>query len=357
MFAHAGLSAGEITGLFALWSVVGVVAEVPAGALADRYSRRAALAAAGVLQAGGYALWILIPGLPSFAAGFVCWGVAGALVSGALEALLYDGLAWVGAEAHFPVVLGRVTAASLIAQLPAAAGATLLFLAGGYALAGWVSVGCCLGAAALASRLPEPPRRAAGDEAGGAGYLATLRAGLTQAASRTVVRRLLLVVSLLGGLDALDEYFPLIARHWGVATAVVPLAVLAIPLTGAAGAAVGGRAAWRRRPWVPAVLLGTSGLVLGAAGLWRQPAGLAGLACYYGMYRWVLVVINARLQQAIDGPSRATVTSVAALGTQIATFGLYAAWVLGQVVAIAALALGAALFLARLPATHDDARQ
>jgi hypothetical protein len=105
------------------------------------------------------------------------------------------------------------------------------------------------------------------------------------------------------------------------------------------------------------VLLGTSGLVLGAAGLWQQPAGLAGVACYYGMYRWVLVVINARLQQAIDGPSRATVTSVAALGTQIATFGLYAAWVLGQVVAIAALALGAALFLARLPATHDDARQ
>jgi MFS family permease len=355
LFVHVGLSAGEITGLFALWSVVGVVAEVPAGALADRYSRRGALVAAGALQAGGYALWILIPGLLSFAAGFVCWGMGGALVSGALEALLYDGLASAGAEAHFPAVFGRVTAVSLLAQLPAAAGATLLFSAGGYALAGWVSVGCCLGAAALASRLPEAPRRAEEDEAGGAGYLATLRAGLAEAASRAAVRRLVLAVSLLGGLDALDEYFPLIAHHWGVPTAVVPLAVLAIPLAGAAGAAAGGRPAWRGRPWVPAVMLGTSGLVLGAAGLWRQPAGLAGVACYYGIYRWVLVIINARLQQAIGGPSRATVTSVAALGTQIATFGLYAAWVLGQVVPIAGLVLVAALFLARLPATHDDA--
>jgi hypothetical protein len=254
-------------------------------------------------------------------------------------------------------VFGRVTAASLVAQLPAAAGATLLFSAGGYALAGWISVGCCLDAAALASRLPEPPRWAAEDEEDGAGYLATLRAGLAEAASRAVVRRLLVAVSLLGGLDALDEYFPLLAHHWGVPTAAVPLAVVAIPLTGAAGAAAGGRLAWRRRWWVPAVMLGTSGLVLGAAGLWRQPAGLAGVACYYGMYRWVLVVINARLQRAIDGPSRATVTSVAALCTEIATFGLYGAWVLGGVVPIAALVLIAALFLARPPATHDDARQ
>jgi len=70
-FVHNGLSVNEITGLFAMWSIVGIIAEIPAGALADRYSRRGALVASGLLQAGGYALWILLPGLPAFAGG---WG-------------------------------------------------------------------------------------------------------------------------------------------------------------------------------------------------------------------------------------------------------------------------------------------
>lgn len=120
MFADAGLSDGKISALFVIWSAVGIVAEVPGGALADRFSRRGVLAAGGVLQAGGYALWIALPGFPAFAAGFVSWGLGGALVSGTLEALLYDGLAAVGGEEHYARVHGRVMAVELLAQLPAA---------------------------------------------------------------------------------------------------------------------------------------------------------------------------------------------------------------------------------------------
>ena len=53
MFADNGLSDAEISALFLIWSLVGIVAEVPTGALADRFSRRGALAAGGVLQAVG----------------------------------------------------------------------------------------------------------------------------------------------------------------------------------------------------------------------------------------------------------------------------------------------------------------
>lgn len=326
---------------------MGLLAEVPAGALADRYSRRGALILAGVLQAAGYALWILFPGLVSFAAGFVLWGLGGTLVSGALEALLYDGLAAAGAESHFPAVLGRVTAAGLAAQLPAAAAATVLYSIGGYALAGWVSVGFCLTASALATGLPEPPRQAVPGEEGNEGYLATLRSGLSEAASHPVVRRAVLALALVTGLDTIDEYFPLIAHAWGIATRVVPVAVLGIPLAGAACSAAAGPAR-RLRPRALALVLAASGLVLGAAGAWQQPLGLLGVAFFYGMYRLVLVVINVWVQEAIKGPSRATVTSVAALGTEVATFGLYGAWVLGGVMLVAALTLTLAIFLPRL---------
>ena len=133
-----------------------LVAEVPTGMLADRVPRRAALAAAGVVQGAGFALWLLAPGFPGFAAGFALWAVGGALTSGALEALLFDALTALGAPERFPRLLGRVTSAGLLAQLPAAALATVLFALGGYALAGWVSVGVCLAAAALATGFPEP---------------------------------------------------------------------------------------------------------------------------------------------------------------------------------------------------------
>lgn len=345
LFADAGLSNTEISALFAIWSIAGVLAEVPAGALADRFSRRNTLVAAGVLQGVGYLLWMVWPGFPGFAAGFVLWGLGGALVSGALEALLYDGLAAVGAEASFAGVLGRVTAAGLTAQLPAAGAATVLFRLGGYPLVGWASVACCVLTAALASRLPEPPRGDGADEP--ESYLGTLRAGLREAAARPIVRGAVLTVAVLTGLDALEEYFPLLANDWGVPTALVPLSLLAIPLAGAVGAGMASRA----ERWGSVrlgFLLGAAAFLLGLAGLLGRPVGLVGIALFYGLYRLALVVLNARLQDRIGAASRATVTSVAALGSEITALVLYALWALGGVVPVAVLLSVVAVALPRL---------
>jgi predicted outer membrane lipoprotein len=84
------------------------------------------------------------------------------------------------------------------------------------------------------------------------------------------------------------------------------------------------------------------------AGLLRQPVGIAVVAGCYGVYRAVLVVVGARLQDRIDSRSRATVTSVAGLGTDVASFAIYGAWVLGEVPAVAAVGLLTALTLPHL---------
>jgi MFS family permease len=99
MFTATGLSIAQISGLFAIWSAVALLTEVPSGALADRFSRRSCLVASDVLQAAGYVAWVLLPGFHGFALGFVLWGFGGSLASGAKEALLYDGLAALGAGA------------------------------------------------------------------------------------------------------------------------------------------------------------------------------------------------------------------------------------------------------------------
>ncbi len=336
LFAAHGIDDAGISALLALWSVTAVVAEVPSGALADRFSRRAALVAAGLLQAAAYVLWTALPGVPGFAAGFVVWAVGGALTSGALEALLYDGLAAAGAEQEFARIYGRVCAVELLAPVPTALlGAGLLGF-GGFALVGWASVATCLAAALLAARLPEPPRSGTADD--GPGWAATLRGGVAEVAGRPAVRTAVLLVVLLGGLDAVEEFFPLLARDWGVPDAVNPLVTLGIPLAGAAGAALGGRASAWPRAALGTALAGCGGALLAAAAL-GAPAGLSLVAAGYALYRLVLVVAETRLQEAIEGPARATATSVAGLGVELSALGVFAGYAAAGLVGVAVLVL------------------
>ena len=346
--------------------MIGIVAEVPSGALADRIGRRTALVGGALLAALGFAAWTAVPGQTGFAAGFVLWGLGGALASGAQEALLHDGLAAVGAADRYAQVQGWVGAAGLAAQVPAAGAATVLYVVGGYPLVGWASVGSCLATAVLAARLPEPVRASVGDgsAADGAaadgtasegsaadesytdepGYLATLRIGLVEAVALPAVRRAALAFALLFGLDAFEEYFALIARDLGTTTTWVPTALLAIPVVGALGAAAGGRAERLSGGALAAVLAVAAGvLALATAG--SGPAGLLGLALFDGLTRAVLVVADARLQARIVGPARATVTSVANVVAELAAFAVYGAWVVGGSTGVAVLVAAVALTL------------
>ncbi|MDT7582041.1 MAG: hypothetical protein QOK35_3305 [Pseudonocardiales bacterium] len=313
---------------------------MPSGALADRIGRRTALVVGALLQALGYAVWTAAPGFAGFAAGFVLWGLGGALASGAQEALLHDGLAAVGAADRYAQVQGWVSAMSLAAQVPAAGAATVLFVVGGYPLVGWVSVGSCLGAAVAAARLPEPaaadPSAAESPDDDEPGYLDTLRAGLAEAVTQPAVRGAALAYGLLFGIDAFEEYFALVARDLGVSTVLVPSALLAIPVVGALGAAAGGRAN-RLSGAALAVVLAAAAGVLAVAVAGSRPAGLIGVALFYGLYRMVLVVADARLQARIAGSARATVTSVANVLAELAAFAVYGAWVIGGAAAVSAL--------------------
>jgi hypothetical protein len=225
-------------------------------------------------------------------------------------------------------------------QVPTAAAASVLFAIGGYPLVGWASVAVCLAAAALALRFPEAPRRAvvtAAEDGGDAGDVGLWR-GAVEALRSPALRIAVLAVALLGGLDAMEEYFPLLAGEWGVPTALVPVAVLTTSLAGAAGAALAGRLD-RLPTRVLLGLLGSAAVSLAAAAVWAGPASLAVLGLSYGLYLAVLVVAEARLQHRITGRHRATITSVAGVGIELAGLAVFAAWALGGPMAVAVLML------------------
>lgn len=322
LFSDTGLSVWQISSLFALWSITGVLLEVPSGAWADAVSRRLLLWLGPLLTATGFALWVIVPSYWAFAAGFVLWGAGGALGSGALEALVYDELDRLGAADRYARVMGRARAAGLIGVMAAMGLAGPVFAWGGYPAVGTASVLACLLAAATASRFPEHRTPAEDDD----NWAATLRAGLAEArADRSVVGALLLVPAVTAVWSALDEYTALLVRDFGVPDESVPYLLLLIWAGATAGSLLAG----------PAERLGTAGfagllagaaLALAVGATASSVAGIGLVALAFGGFQLATVLADARLQDRIDDSRRATLTSLAGLGTELATVATYGAY-------------------------------
>ncbi|MFF5055985.1 MFS transporter [Micromonospora sp. NPDC000663] len=330
-FADTGLSVGQISSLFVLWSAAGILFEVPSGAWADVVSRRLLLCLAPLVTAGGYALWVLLPSYPAFAVGFLLWGAGGALVSGALEALVWTEMDRLGAADRYVRVLGRARTAGVLAVVLSGVLAGPVLAAGGYPAVGAASVLACLLATTVAARFPEHRAAPAAVEStapddGELGWWDTLRAGVAQVRTRPPVRSAVLLVAVVAAdWGALDEYTPLLALDTGVGARAVPLLLLLLW----AGVTIGGLLApvgerWGGRGY--AALLGLVGVALAGGALLRHPAGFVLLAVAFGAAQLATVLADARLQARITGDSRATVTSLAGMATDLLVIGTYAVY-------------------------------
>jgi MFS family permease len=324
LFADTGLSLWQMSSLFVLWSTSGVLLEVPSGAWADAVSRRLLLWLGPLLTAVGFTLWVLVPSYWAFAAGFVLWGARGALGSGALEALVYDELDRLGAAGQYARVMGRARAAGLVGVMAAMAAAGPVFALGGYPAVGAASVLVCLLTAATATRFPE--NREPASEGQDEGWAATLRAGLAAARGDRSLRSAVLLVPAVGAVwGALDEYTPLLVRETGVPDALVPYLLLLIWTGATAGGLLAG-AAERLGTGGLAALLTAAALALAAGALTGSPVGLGLVALAFGGFQLATVLADARLQHRIEDTGRATLTSVAGLGTELATVAVYGAY-------------------------------
>ncbi|MEU1996979.1 MFS transporter [Nocardia gamkensis] len=431
LFADHGMSTGQISLLFAIWSATSFLLEVPSGAWADTVSRRGLLVLSGALLTAGFALWTAAPSFAGFAAGFVLWGTSGALASGTFEALLYDELAARGESSAYPRVLGYTRAGAEAAVVIAIVAATPLYLYGGYALVGWSSVAVAAVHTLIALSLPTAPKAVSAtdiddleeekpasavpapdpavgnaaslfgfagdsDRPGGAPgadgrgsvsvyggrdetdeaactgnreaarprpfarYLTMLKAGVGEAVRVRVVRRGVLLEALLFGITAFDEYFALLAEESGVSTAAVPLLVGLTVLGSLTGSVLAGRTEGMSGHTM-SIAVGIAGvLFLGGAliaGLatGRPDAiylltglGFASIGVSYGIVYNAGIVAGARLQDAIEGPARATVTSVSGLLGEVvalAVFGFAAVITLWSSMATLLALLGASILV------------
>lgn len=107
-FSLQGLSAASIGVLLAVWSVSGLLFELPSGALSDRFDRRLLLILSPLIKAVCFVLWATAGGDAwVYALGFVFWSLGESLCTGTKEALLYEHVHRVRLSKRYEKLVGR----------------------------------------------------------------------------------------------------------------------------------------------------------------------------------------------------------------------------------------------------------
>jgi len=201
--------------------------EVPTGAVADRWGRKASIATGNLLYAAAMFLILTKALSPAFLLGYALWNSSSAFVSGADTALLYETLKADGREDQAAKQTGRYAAiqqgsqgvAAIVGAAIATIDITLCFTICG--VAAFVAAG-------LALSMKEPPH-VDEDGAGRLGYWKNLRVAVDIAARRPVVRALLLLYATVLTLPLVVYYVLLQPYAIGVG---LPIATLGIVVAG-----------------------------------------------------------------------------------------------------------------------------
>ena len=154
-----GLTLGQVLLFDAVVFGVTVLAEVPTGVVADRYSRRLSMVLGSLIAAGAFVAFGLAGTIPVLLGSYVLFAVGSALMSGADDAFLFDSLRAVGRADEFAAVAGRLngTMTVAIAGFTVAGGVMVIWtpLSWPIVVSGLLS----LLAAGCAWLLVEPPRQ------------------------------------------------------------------------------------------------------------------------------------------------------------------------------------------------------
>jgi len=319
MFADAGLSPEQIAIVLIAWSVTAFVLNVPAGVVADRWSRGLVLTLAQLARALCFVIWWAWPHFWGFLVGLMFWGVKSAFTGGTFEALLYDELKAAGAALEYPKIYGRSRALKALAVILASLGAAVVAPLGyGTMLAASLAaVGASVAAAASL------PRAAKAVESRERDYFGHLRQGLALAVgNRTVLGILTFSAGVLALGGALEEFWPIFGAKVGLSRSMIAIFVGSQQAVEAVGSLAAHRLARAGLKWFHGLFTLAGGLLIAAAALFSAPAmGL--LALYSGAMRLLDVAFEGRFQHAIPSENRATIGSVKGFFGEIGVTGLY----------------------------------
>lgn len=158
------LSLTEIAIMEAPFWVLVVLAEVPTGAVADRWGRSFSLSLGAFTYAGALVAFGLAPTWPWIMVSYMVWAVALTFTSGADSALVYDTLKSLGREPEYEKHAGRAVAISSVAVVLATLGGGPIADATSLQAPIFMGAGFLLVAGVVAAWFHEPPRLESGPQ-------------------------------------------------------------------------------------------------------------------------------------------------------------------------------------------------
>ncbi len=315
MFAErGGLTPLQISLLLSMWSVIILVTEIPSGALADKFSRRNLLGIAQIIRAIGYGIWIFFPTFEGFLAGLALWGISHSLMSGTFEALVYDELKALGRENTYVKVIGHAESLALFLGLGATLLAAPIFAHLGYNGILWCSVASVIIAGLIAFTLPNKKKQ---ENVEVTPYAKIIHQAISEVSRNHALLRLIVFGVFTGVLFRIfDEYASLIIKAGEVPTTLIPIvsAFIFLPLIVMNFFAY---TVENLRQIMFMIFLIIAGIALILSGKYMGPLGLAAFAMFLLFIKVSITVFGAKVQHAITGNARATITSINGFGVEI----------------------------------------
>ncbi len=314
MFSQrTGLGTADISLLFLCWVIFAMIAEIPTGIIADKFSRKVALVSSHVLQALAFAVWLAFPSFLGYACGFFIWAIGYAFSSGTFQAYLYEELKAHDDAASFNKVFARSQSIKLVGMVAAYSLAWYLG-ASNFTLLLSLSIITSLITAGVTMSFSYKSKRKHDTAQDGSQTGFLKNAYFELRGSKKALTYMIALGILTSIVGVMEEYTPLFYSELGFSNDLVPVLL-------ATGLILSSLVGWfahrleRMRFTTVALFVVIAGSVM-FIGTFSELAGFIAILVFMRLIMLVQTLFGASLQHVIQDRQRATIGSMASFAGQ-----------------------------------------
>lgn len=311
-FSKQGLTLSQISFLFLIGALTTVALEIPTGILADKINRKTVLILSRLAKLSCFVVWLISPTLSGFLVGFVLWGLATALDSGAFQAFVYDTLQRSNQSERFSEVYGSSAGWSFVGLFLSAITAALLIPWGFMPLL-TVAIISLMISLITVFFIPRPLSVVSGEKKSSIGLMLSSIKFLS--ASKLLIGILVLGIAAGGIKGSLEEYYSLFLESKGVALVVIGIAIASFEAMKSLGAFVASRV--QRMLALQTFLVMIVGALLIASGFVPGYYIILLLAIVAIIDAMFWVANDTAIQRAAHARNRATLASLKNFGIEV----------------------------------------